>query len=267
MESYSHHEYARLFPMLDEQALQELADDIEKNGLRTPIVIDEDEMILDGRNRAAACVIAGVTPVYEPFVGTDEQKLAFVISANIHRRHLDSSQRAVVAAKLKPIFEAQAAKRQKATQAKAGSKVGKAPENLPEPSSKGDARDKAGQAMNVSGKSVDMAAKVIAKAVPEITQAVERGEVAVSAAAVVADLPPEQQKKIASEGPKAVRKAAAEIRNPSAAVPMRLESGFDDAIATERIRTFVNAEMARWPEDRRGEAIQVFQLYLGGHEQ
>lgn len=262
MKSYAHHEYARLFPMLDEQALQELADDIAANGLRTPIVIDEDEMILDGRNRAAACVIAGVDPVYEPFVGNDEAKLAFVISANIHRRHLDSSQRAVVAAKLKPIFEAQAAKRQKDSLKKGTKKP--VPENLPE---RGDARDKAGQAMNVSGKSVDMAAKVIAKAVPEITQAVERGEVAVSAAAVVADLPAEQQKKIASEGPKAVRKAAAEIRNPSTAVPMRLESGFDDTVATERIRNFVNAEMARWPEDRRGEAIQVFQLYLGGYEQ
>lgn len=264
MKSYAHHEYARLFPMLDEQALQELADDIAANGLRTPIVIDEDEMILDGRNRAAACVIAGVDPVYEPFVGNDEAKLAFVISANIHRRHLDSSQRAVVAAKLKPIFEAQAAKRQKAGKNQHTKRV---VENLPQPSDGGKARDKAGQAMNVSGKSVDMAAKVIAKAVPEITQAVERGEVAVSAAAVVADLPAEQQKKIASEGPKAVRKAAAEIRNPSTAVPMRLESGFDDTVATERIRNFVNAEMARWPEDRRGEAIQVFQLYLGGYEQ
>lgn len=265
MKNYAHHEYARLFPMLDEQALQELADDIAANGLRTPIVIDEDEMILDGRNRAAACVIAGVEPVYEPFIGSDEAKLAFVISANIHRRHLDSSQRAVVAAKLKPIFEAQAAKRQKATLKKGVQTP--VVENLPPREDAGKARDKAGQAMNVSGKSVDMAAKVIAKAVPEITQAVERGDVAVSAAAVVADLPAEQQKKIASEGPKAVRKAAAEIRNPSTAVPMRLESGFNDAVATERIRNFVNAEMARWPEDRRGEAIQVFQLYLGGYEQ
>lgn len=248
MKSYAHHEYARLFPMLDEQALQELADDIAANGLRTPIVIDEDEMILDGRNRAAACVIAGVEPIYEPFVGNDEAKLAFVISANIHRRHLDSSQRAVVAAKLKPIFEAQAAKRMKATQAKAGNKVGKAPENLPEPSSRGDARDKAGQAMNVSGKSVDMAAKVIAKAVPEITQAVERGEVAVSAAAVVADLSAEQQKKIASEGPKAVRKAAAEIRRDQ---PKPVDDHRDMLDMFEDMKQLVRDAMHEFPHNQR----------------
>lgn len=46
-------------------------------------------------------------------------------------------------------------------------------------------------------------------------------------------------------------------------VPMRLESGFDDVEATERIRSFVHKEMSRWPVDRHSEAIQVFSLYLG----
>jgi len=72
------------------------------------------------------------------------------------------------------------------------------PENLPE--QKGDARDKAGAAMNVSGKAVDMAAKVHAKAIPEIIDAVDRGELAVSAAAIVADMPAEEQRAIESLG-------------------------------------------------------------------
>jgi hypothetical protein len=50
------------------------------------------------------------------------------------------------------------------------------------------------------------------------------------------------------------------------AVPMRLESGFDDVAATKRIRTFIENEIAKWPEDRIGEAVQVFQLYLGNYE-
>jgi ParB-like chromosome segregation protein Spo0J len=231
--SLAHHEYARLFPMLSDEDIQELADDIAKNGLRIPIVIDADDKILDGRNRAAACAIAGVEPVFEPFVGNDEEKLAFVVSANIHRRHLTTSQRASVAAKLLPLYEEQAAKRVKATQAKPGMKVGKAVENLPQPSTAdlwaadqsrkeaGKARDKAGAAMNVSGKAVDMAAKVHAKAIPEISEAVDRGEIAVSAAAIVADMPHEQQRAIASEGPKAVREAAAKVRK---AEPKRQES-------------------------------------------
>ena len=94
------HPYANLFPMCSDEEVQELADDIAKHGLRQPIVIDEDEMILDGRNRAAACVIAGLKPVYEPFVGTDAQKLAYVCSVNIHRRHLTTAQRAEIAAQI-----------------------------------------------------------------------------------------------------------------------------------------------------------------------
>ncbi len=46
-------------------------------------------------------------------------------------------------------------------------------------------------------------------------------------------------------------------------VPMRLESGFDEVEATERIRSFVHKEMARWPDGRQSEALQVFELYLG----
>jgi len=212
--SYAHHEYARLFPMLGKQELQELADDIAKNGLRNPIIIDDKDEILDGRNRLAACAIAQVEPVYERFIGTDEEKLAVVVSCNVHRRHLSTSQRASVAAKLLPIYEAQAAKRKER-------KPKSVPENLPE--QKGDARDKAGAAMNVSGKAVDMAAKVHAKAIPEIIDAVDRGELAVSAAAIVADMPAEEQRAISKEGPKAVREAAAKARKDAVSQPERRE--------------------------------------------
>ena len=204
------HEYANLFPMCTDAEIQELAADIAKNGLRQPIVIDSDEMILDGRHRAAACKIAGVDPTYEPFVGTDEEKLSYVVSVNLHRRHLKTSQRAMVAAKLLPLYEEQAAKRQKAT-LKKGSKTPDV-ENLP-PRENGKARDKAGAALNVSGKAVDMAASVQAKAIPEIADAVASGQLAVSAAAIVSIMPKESQREIIERGGiKAVKSAAADER-------------------------------------------------------
>lgn len=53
---------------------------------------------IDSRNRHRACELAGVVPQYAPpFDGTDEEALAFVLSKNLNRRHLDSSQRAMVA--------------------------------------------------------------------------------------------------------------------------------------------------------------------------
>jgi hypothetical protein len=105
---------------------------------------------------------------------SDEEKLAYVVSVNLHRRHLGTSQRAIVAAKLLPIYEEQATKRKSAT-LKKGSKT-PVKENLPERET-GKARDKAGAALNVSGKVVDMASKVLSKAIPEIVAAVTSGEI------------------------------------------------------------------------------------------
>ncbi|GEM_PF-2137657 len=92
------HPYANLFPMQTDAEIQSLAADIKQHGLRQPIVIDDDDKILDGRNRAAACVIANVTPVYEPFSGSDAEKLPYVVSVNVHRRHLTTAQRSDIAA-------------------------------------------------------------------------------------------------------------------------------------------------------------------------
>ncbi len=93
------HPLAECFPMLPDSELQELADDIKANGLRQNIVVYEGQ-ILDGRNRHAACQIAGV-PI-ENFIiqyeGSDP--IGYVISANLIRRHLEVGARAMIAAKL-----------------------------------------------------------------------------------------------------------------------------------------------------------------------
>jgi hypothetical protein len=59
-----------------------------------------EDMILEGRNRYRACLKAGVEPRFGEFKGDDAAATAFVISKNIHRRHLTAKQKHDVIARL-----------------------------------------------------------------------------------------------------------------------------------------------------------------------
>ncbi|MEY9196619.1 N6-adenosine-specific RNA methylase IME4 [Sinorhizobium fredii] len=92
-----HHPLAALFPMLPDEELRRLADDIEANGQQEPVWL-LDGKILDGRNREAACHLVGIDAWTKEYEGRDP--LGFVLSLNLHRRHLTESQRAMVAARI-----------------------------------------------------------------------------------------------------------------------------------------------------------------------
>jgi hypothetical protein len=91
------HPLAEMFPLMDHESITALADDIKQNGLSQPILIYEG-LILDGRNRFKACQLAGVDPVFDNYQGDDP--LGYVLSLNLHRRHLTTSQRAALAAEI-----------------------------------------------------------------------------------------------------------------------------------------------------------------------
>ena len=91
------HPLAEMFPLMDDESITALADDIKQHGLNQPILIHEG-LILDGRNRFKACQLAEVDPVFDNYQGDDP--LGYVLSLNLHRRHLTSSQRAALAAEI-----------------------------------------------------------------------------------------------------------------------------------------------------------------------
>jgi hypothetical protein len=94
------HPLADMFPLLEGQDFIDLVEDIRKNGLRQEIDIYQGK-IIDGRNRARACIEAGVEPKYhERRFNTEPGIAAFVISQNIHRRHLAAEQTRDLIAKL-----------------------------------------------------------------------------------------------------------------------------------------------------------------------
>jgi hypothetical protein len=102
------HPAAELFPLMSEVERKELADDIEKCGLRDPPSLYRDPelglCVLDGRNRLDALELIGwptgvgasriIKPI-EPF-----DPVAFIVSKNLHRRHLTTEQKRELIAKL-----------------------------------------------------------------------------------------------------------------------------------------------------------------------
>jgi hypothetical protein len=168
---YEFHELANAFPLIEGTEFDDLVASIRDNGQREAITYYEGK-ILDGRNRYRACLEAGVTPFGGNFEGEFDDARKFVIDLNVHRRHLDESQRAMAAAKLATL--SRGANQHAQIRAPSQSEMA--------------------DALNVSRTSVQSAKRVLNDGVPELVQAVERGEKSVSAAAEIAKLPEAEQR-------------------------------------------------------------------------
>jgi len=184
------HPAASLFPEMNASEFASLKADIRDRGLMVPISLSADGRIIDGRHRYKACRELKIEPTCVRNKGYDNEAIiaAAIVSLNLKRRHLDESQRAMVAARLRAIFSKENASPAKKEEG------GDSSANLR--SEKGKASEKAAAALNVSARSVEHAAKVLASAAEELISAVDTGVVAVSAAASLAKLPEAIQRRI-----------------------------------------------------------------------
>lgn len=213
------HPYAKLFPMLSDEELEALADDIREHGLRNAIVVDADDRIIDGRNRYRACQMAGVEPTIEAMALDDREILAFVISTNLRRRHLNESQRADVAAKIATTKVGAPAGNRRASKTEAP--IGASESNSV-------SRAEAAKLLNVSERSVDRAAKVQAKGSDELKAAVAAGEVTVNRAERIAELPKPEQAAAIKENPREIKEGPPS--NGAATKPSKAIELAEDAI-------------------------------------
>lgn len=212
-EPLTFHPIAENFPLLEGGEYEAFRADIAANGLQVPILL-VDGKVIDGRNRYRACRDSGVELSYQEWDGDDDDAtlIALVISLNLQRRHMSASKRAMVAARLKTAYEADARERQGTrTDLQAEDDADDFDANLHR-SQFGRSHEQAATALNVSPRLVASASKVLNEGTPELARLVERGQVKVSAAAEVAALPIEQQREIVSEGPKAVKAVVKALR-------------------------------------------------------
>ena len=201
---YEFHEYANLFPLIEGEQFEALKADVLENGVREPVWLYQSK-ILDGRNRYRAAQAAGVDFQTREYTGN--APLAFVVSLNLHRRHLTESQRASVAAKLANMAQ--------------GARTDVEPSaNLQKVAI---SQSEAASMLNVSTRSVSDAAKVIHNAAPELVKAMDEGRASVSAAAALLTLPKDEQATVAAGDKKTIQAAAktakARTQKPEAVKP------------------------------------------------
>lgn len=94
---YQAHPYTALFPMMEGEEAAEFGKDVADNGIHDPVTLDMLNRILDGRNREKYGRKAGVKVPAIRIDLPDDKVLDWVLSKNLHRRHLTTGQRAVIA--------------------------------------------------------------------------------------------------------------------------------------------------------------------------
>jgi len=242
------HPAAEIFPMMSEAALTELAEDIKANGLLHPIVRHEGQVI-DGRNRLTACQRAGVPPTFIEWSGTGSV-VAWILSTNLHRRHLTDQQRAMVAGRVaaalaiegreksvqnlrkngEPVEGLNSGPRDETAKDPSEPRAEDSEKNAPQkhrqngssveglnsgPREDDKAAAKAAKLLNVSRDAANKAAKILKDGDAQLVQAVTDGTVSLAAAAQVSKLPKKQQRELVEKG--GVKKAAKKIRDVKAA--------------------------------------------------
>lgn len=196
MNQYEFHEAANVFPFLQGREFQDLKADIKENGIQIPVVVYQGK-ILDGRNRykAAYQLIEdgySVDVPFEEFGGTEEEALQYVISTNLHRRHLSESQRAMIAGRIA---------------------------NLSHGGNRNDTemlhsttQSEAARALNVSPRSVKRGKAVLKSGTETLIQKVDAGDLPVATAEEIARLEKQEQEQVLELSEKEILAKAKEIR-------------------------------------------------------
>ena len=188
LHGYEVHPAANIFPLIEGPEFESFCADIAANGQMEPVVIDAATgLLIDGRNRVRACNTLGIVVETTSYEGADVMQ--FVVSHNLHRRHLTDSQRAMVAGKMatrKSGYRTDIVHKSVARKEDLGTEV------FPP------TRNEASTMLNVSGTALNSARVVLRDGTPAVHALVESGKAPVTTAARVATmLSPEEQNEYA----------------------------------------------------------------------
>ncbi len=248
---YKTHPAAELFPMMEEQQIKEMADDIRLNGLREPITMCEGKVI-DGRNRLKACGRVGVDPSFVE-LPPGESPAAFVWSKNYTRRHLTMSQRSMAAI----IMQTMTAKESKERMVRGGTlAVRQGVEIIPQ-AEKGRTRDKLAEIAHVNPRYISDA-KTIQENAPELASKVAAVEMNI----------PEAMREIQGEKETNIDETASVPTSIDATLlVVDLAIGSEDRHRRKDILRAVVAESFAWQTGESPAVIAIKEHYQEGSVQ
>lgn len=102
-------DFSELLPPLSDEQLSLLEADILKNGCYTPVIVNEELVIVDGHNRASICDKHGIPYRMAVFSFEDDlEAKQWALDTQKSRRNLEKWELGKIALKLKPEIEARA---------------------------------------------------------------------------------------------------------------------------------------------------------------
>lgn len=195
------HPRADVVPFPEPDLHEQMAADVERRGIVTPLDILPDGTVLDGRTRLSIARVLGITTVPVRIV-EPEDPYDFMVRAAFMRRDLTKSQKAMLSLELPEYRKAkeEAAARINAGQFTSSRQPGAALTRMSEPSAPTPtlATDAIAPLAGVSGSYIRKAA-LVAERDPEMAERVKAGEVSVNEAVEVVTGRKEEAKPIVKE--------------------------------------------------------------------
>ena len=196
-------EMADLLPPLTGEQIDALEADLLKNGCYSPVIVNEDMVIIDGHNRQSLCEKHGIP--YKMAVFSFEDLLEakrWAVENQRGRRNLEKWELGKIALKLKPDIEAKA----RANQSAAGgdkSDKGALSATLPEALPPVDTRKELAEAVGLGERTMGKVMQIDEHAPSAVKEALDNGELSVNQGynitKQVQALPEEQREEAAAQ--------------------------------------------------------------------
>ena len=249
-------EMAELLPPLSAEQSAALEEDLLRNGCYSPIIVNEDMVIVDGHNRQSLCEKHGLPYTMAVFSFEDllEAK-QWALDTQKGRRNLEKWELGKIALKLKPEIEAKARANQSAA---GGDKFSEKPlsATLPEAVSAVDTRKELAEAVGLGERTMGKVMQIDENAPDSIKEALDKKELSINKGydltRQLQDVPEDQREQAAAELLE-YEKAKKDLKQQNAEIDRRgkVANTFCKAYEKASLLTAAEEDVRCWTEGTR----------------